>query len=748
MANNLALTITLAAVAGPAAAVLGNIKGTLQRVALATRDLNQRQHELRRTIGQFTAANLPDNAARLTAQYRRQAEMIDRLKRSQEALGRTEARIGAERAKRSELRGQMMGMAAAGFMLAQPLRVGIEFEASMSKVQALTRLDKDSEAMKALTAQARQLGAETAFTASEAAQAQGFLAMAGFKTDQILKSMPAMLNLARAGGVDLQRTADIASNIQTAYGLDASQMTRIADTLTMAFTTANVDLEMLSQTMKYVGPVAKGAGMSLEEAASMAGMLGNAGIQADMAGTALRGMLSKISGTGAKKLQALGVSTKDAAGNLRPLPVILKDLQAATANMGTADRTKALFDIFDQRAAPAVMALLDNVKDIQPYIETVRNSGGTAAKTAAIMADNMQGDFITLKSAWEDLSISLTETQNGPLRGLVQEVTGFVRGLSAWIKENSVLVGQIAKWSAMLLGLRAGFLIFNYGFSLIASGGLKIIAIFQRVRAALLIFQAAGIKAALLSLISPVGLVIAAVAAVAAAAWLIYKYWTPIKGFFSSLWNSIVAFFSGVWTRITTAFSGGIGSISALILNWSPLGLFYQAFAAVMNWFGLELPATFTGFGAQIIQGIGAGIDSAKEWLLEKIKAVADLLPDSVRSVLGIASPSRVFMELGGFSMQGLAAGLQAAASVPMDAVRNVAASVAAAGSLALAGSAAPAMAAPAADAGTGAASIVINVYAAPGMDEKALAELVARKLGDARRVETSNRRASLTDAD
>ena len=759
MATSLALSIKIGAAIGGALAALGGLKKTMDRCAQATRTLTREHRELGQKIQQAIANHAPASyVAHLTRQYDRQARSIEELKLKTRELGRVQNIVAAQEAKRGAMRTSIMETAGIAYLAAKPLRVGIEFEASMSKVQALTRLDKNSPEMKALTEQARKLGAETSFTASEAAQAQGFLAMAGFKPEQILASMPSMLDLAKAGGIDLQRTADIASNIQTAYKLDASQMTRIADTLTMAFTSSNVDLEMLSQTMKYVGPVAKAAGMSLEEAASMSGMLGNAGIQADMAGTALRGMLSKISGTGAKKLQALGVSTKDAAGNMRSLPEILKDLQEKTAKMGSADRVKTLFSIFDQRAAPAVMALLDNVKDIQPYIDTVTNSAGAAAKTHQIMADNMQGDLKTLVSAWEDVSISLTNTQNGPLRGIIMDAANLLRAFGKWIERNQELVGWILKIITAMLALKIAFLAVGYSISLIITPFVKLYGFVLRfippsmllsiskglssvagiLRGALVTgLQIAGRAILFIGralLMNPIGL---AVTAIALAAYAVYTYWEPIK-----------AFFAGLWVEIKNAFSGGIGGIAALILNWSPLGLFYSAFAAVMNWFGFEMPAKFTEFGLNIIQGIGKGIDSAKEWLMEKIKSIADMLPDSVRSVLGIASPSTVFAEMGAYSMQGLAEGLQNFARAPLAAAQNIATALVAAGSIGLAASPVAA-AAPASATGDGmAATITINVYAAPGMDEKALADLVARKLGDAQRATDASRRGRLADAD
>jgi TP901 family phage tail tape measure protein len=737
MPNNLALTITMAAAAGGAAAVFGNIKTTIQRITVATSALKERQRELGREMKANANAH-PIALERINAQYERQGRLIERLNQQTKALNSTQARMAAEQQKRGELRGKIMGMAAMGFVAAQPIRTGIEFSKSMSKVQALTRLDKDSEEMKALRAQARELGATTSFTASEAAQGQAFLAMAGFRPDQILKSMPAMLDLAKAGGIDLQRTADIASNIQTAMGLTAEDMPRIADTLTMAFTTSNVDMDMLSESMKYVAPVAKAANMSLAETAAITGMLGNAGIQGSMAGTTLKNTLNNLaspSSKAAKALKNLGVKTKDARGNLRSLPDILGDVAKATEKMGTADKLALASTIFGIRASTGNLALIENADKIKPYIDMVKDSEGTAARTAKTMTDNLGGDLVGLKSIIEELGLSLFDTAEGPLRELSQSTVETLRGVSEWTKENQELVAGIVKFLAVLFALKAGFLIAGYGISLLTSGVLKFIAVFQRAKAAILIFKALGMKAAFFSLVSPVGLVVAAIVALAAAAYLIYKNWEPIKAFFGGIWDSIAEFASS-----------GIGNITATILNWSPLGLFYKALAGVLSLFGVELPEKFTEFGSQMLNGLIKGMESVP--ILGSAIKIASGTIDAVKNTLGISSPSKVFAEMGGFTMQGLSDGLRASAGLPLAALKSIAGTLAAAGSITMAGGMTPALAAPMGGSAGGATYITLHVHPSAGMDEKALADLVVRKIAEANRTAEASRRSRLSDTD
>ena len=223
--------------------------------------------------------------------------------------------------------------------MAGAVKTGANFDAAMARVGAVS--GASGEDLLALREQAKALGKSTVWSSSQAAEGQQFLAMAGFSKDQILKSMPGMLDLASAGGIDLGSAADIGSNILTGMGLDASEMGRVGDVLTNTFTKSNTNLSMLGETMKFAAPVAKSLGVSLEEAAAMAGKLGDAGIQGSMAGTTLRAVMLRLSAPstqGAQALDALGVKTTDAAGNMRKIPEILADLNKAMAKMPEAQR--------------------------------------------------------------------------------------------------------------------------------------------------------------------------------------------------------------------------------------------------------------------------------------------------------------------------------------------------------------------------------------------------------------------------
>lgn len=343
----------------------------------------------------------------------------------------------------------------------------------MSRVQALTRTDKNSDELKRLRTQSRDLGASTSFTANDMAQGQGFLAMAGYTPDKIEKAMPHMLDLAKAAGMDTQlaQVSDIASNIQSAYKIPADQMQRMADALTFTFTTSNTDLQMLGETMKYVGPAAQAAGQDFETMSAMVGMLGNVGIQGSQAGTSLRMALLRLASQPKKAAAALAdlkVPVADSTGKMKEMPQLLAEISAAFEKKGiggggNVKKMSCIKDIFGVEASSAMMELLDKPASLDPsqrieaYAEQVKGALGTADKVAKTMADNMKGDLQNLDSAWEELGIEMFESVDSPLRSITQRITGVLQSIGAWMKANPQLTATLVK-IAMAIGAFAAAL--------------------------------------------------------------------------------------------------------------------------------------------------------------------------------------------------------------------------------------------------------------------------------------------------
>ncbi|NRO98132.1 phage tail tape measure protein [Paraburkholderia sp. NMBU_R16] len=777
------------AVGPPARSMVKQFESSKRVAAGLTAEHERQSARVQRLREQLSAAgistrNLAEHQRNLSAQartatrtLREQEDVLTRVSRQQQKLHAARAQLNSAK----QTAGSVAAASAAGgaigggilFGAKRLLSSGYEFDAAMSRVQALARIEKESAELSALRLQARKLGATTSFTAGEAASGQGFLAMAGFTPDQILQAMPGVLSMAKAGDTDLARTADISSNILTGFGLKADEMNRIADVLTMTFTTSNTTLEMLGGTMKYVGPVARAAGMSLEQAAATAGLLGNAGIQATQAGTTLRSMLLRLSAptSGASAaLKELGVRALDARGNVRDIPSILRDVAKATEKLGSGTRLDYLKQIFGEEPAAGMSELIaqQGAQGIEKYVSILRNASGTAQGVASVMADNLKGDLLTTQSAFADLGVSISDAVNPALRAFMQSVTGYLGRASRWVQENPRLArtlgtitlalgGILAALSALALMLATmigPLALLRFGLTTLGIQGGILTRALTFGTAAWRMFSAAALVAGRALLANPIGI---AVAALAAAAFLIYRHWAPIKAFFSDLWQAVQA-----------AFNGGIANIASLLTKWSPLTALWQALVTAVASLGAQLPAKFVTLGenlvAGLVKGLTAGLGAVKT-------AITNLATSSIswfKAKLGIHSPSRVFGELGGFISRGAANGIEDQQTRVARASLGLATAAAAAFGLpAIAtgaqltktaavplvrpsvpiGTRQPLASAPAAaKAAAAPSSVTVNVYPPPGVDAAEIARMVRAELERAERAKQSRIASRLTD--
>lgn len=357
---------------------------------------------------------------------------------------------------------KVMGAMGAGYVANSFLAEGEQFDVIMSRVQALARLDKGSETLKALRDQSKHLGATTWASPTQVAEGQAFYAMAGFTPDKIMNAMPATLDLARAGQLEIGRAADIGSNILSAFKLPADEMGRVADSLVATFTRTNTDMEMLGQTMKYVAPVAQGLGMSLEESLAMTGLLGNIGIQGDQAGTSLRKIEQRLSAppsAAAKALKELGIKAKDDKGNLRNVASIFQELFEATKKMGSADKMKYLTAISGLEASAAMTEFTssDFYKNYATLLKDIEkaHTSNEAKNVAKTMADNLAGDKEELKSAYDDWRIAIYEVNDLGMRDLTQNLTKLMTLVSNFTKSNPELISNLSKITGSAIALTA-----------------------------------------------------------------------------------------------------------------------------------------------------------------------------------------------------------------------------------------------------------------------------------------------------
>ncbi|WP_252388162.1 phage tail tape measure protein, partial [Escherichia coli] len=498
-----------------------------------------------------------------------------------------------------------------------------------SRVQALTRIDKNSPQFKALREQALKLGSETQFTASDAASGQSFLAMAGFTPQAIQAALPGVLNMALAGGVELGETADIGSNILTQFNLTADQMDRVGDTLTAAFTRTNTDLRALGETMKYTGPVAAKLGISLEEAAAMAGMLANNGLRGSDAGTAMRASLSRLASppkAAADALKELGVSVADARGKMRPMEDVLLDLYKATQKYGQVDQVSFFKDIAGEEAFVGLQTLVAAAGsgELQKLTRELQGARGEADRVAKVMADNLDGDLKNLDSAWEGLRIRISDLVDGPLRSVTQWLTRVLEKITSLAQAHPVLTRQLLIAGGALLamtatvgslslaiGVLAGPLAkLRLGFSLL-TGSMNAVRLLPALWG-MVTGSVSLLGGAIGALFSPVGLI---VAALAGAAVLIWKYWDPIRAFFAGV-------FSGIMERLT------------------PLRETFERFGPVFDAIGSGISQVFNWFKSLL-----SPMESSKE-TLDKCTSAGEIFGNVLGGALQLVlTPAKMLLD-------------------------------------------------------------------------------------------------------
>ena len=271
----------------------------------------------------------------------------------------------------------------------------------------------------------RQVGVETKYTAPQVASAGKFLAMAGFNVDQIKHAIRPISDIALVGDTDLGETADVVTNIMTAYEIPAKQMDNTADILTMTFTKTNTTLLELAESFKYAGTVAHQSGLDFETASAALGVLGNAGLKGSHAGTTLRMMLLNMMNPTKKGQEAwdiLGISPKDKNGNLRNLTDILSDLHKKQQSMSSGDFTTLINKMFRVTAAPGALALINNVEDVQKTAELNRHSMNLASDLADEKKNTIQGLWYQMTSAFTETGMQGFEQMQGVIRDFLQRM--------------------------------------------------------------------------------------------------------------------------------------------------------------------------------------------------------------------------------------------------------------------------------------------------------------------------------------
>jgi TP901 family phage tail tape measure protein len=525
------------------------------------------------------------------------------------------------------------------------VKVGADFEEAMSKVAAVSGATGDE--LNQLTEMARELGASTVFSATEAAEGMTFLAMAGYDANQIMSSMPGLLDLAAAGQLDLARAADITTNIMSGFNMEADQTQSVADMLAAAAASANTSVEQMGNAMSYVAPVAAGAGLSIEETAAAIGILSNAGIQGERAGTALRGIIASLqnpTGQTAKALEELGLSADDVNPSMHSLTDILKTLEDAGMDSSQA------MQLVGVEAGPALIAMLsEGSKGLDEYTKHLQASEGAASEMAATMTDNVKGDFKEFASALEELGIQIYETLQPALREIIQAVTEMVQ----WLQNLSpqakmfivIIAGLVAAIGPLLIIL--GLMAAGLGSIITVTG--QLIGVFSKLLTGVKV-----IGAAIAGLSGPVLIAIGVITALIAIGVALWQNWDTIKekagvifknvknaivnafqvakDFIVNTWNNIKQFFSNTWNGIKNNATNIFNNIKNAISN--AFNAVKKSISKVWNSIKSFLSDLWNGIkdtASSVFNGVKDGIVDAFNGVKDKVTGIWDSIWGTIK---------------------------------------------------------------------------------------------------------------------
>ena len=376
---------------------------------------------------------------------------------------------------------------ATGLLGGLAVRTTAEFDSSMSKVSAVSgATGKDFDALRD---KAREMGSKTKFSASEAAEAMNYMAMAGWKTKDMLSGIEGIMNLAAASGEDLATTSDIVTDALTAFGLSAKDSGHFADVLAAASSNANTNVSMMGETFKYAAPIAGALGYSVEDTAEAIGLMANAGIKSSQAGTSLRNIMTKLSHDFTISGKAIGdvtIATTNADGSMRSLNDILADSRKAFSGLTESEQAAAAESLVGRNAMSGFLALMNaSPKDIQKLENALNNADGTAEKMAETMQDNLGGQVTILKSQMQELAISVGDTLVPMAKKAVkaaQNLTDWFNNLSAGGKDAAVKIGLLA-------GAAGPMLLVMGGTAKVFSGSVKAIASAKGALAAMTVVE-------------------------------------------------------------------------------------------------------------------------------------------------------------------------------------------------------------------------------------------------------------------
>ena len=719
MASGFSLGITIGASVGGAVAGIKSVKSSLDVLDKTVKGLAARQSLLGETL-QNPLRMSRKRVGELRREYDQLGQTIAKINRKRSLVADLQQQKQAHYDRRRAIKDEFWGAAGAVAGVAFPVKLAVEFESAMADVKKVVDFDTPKQ-FKEMEQDILRLTRTIPMAGTELAKITASGGQLGVARKDLPKFTETIAKMSVAFDMAADQAGDSMAKLANVYQIPIDQIGKLGDAVNHLSNSSPAKAGDIINTLGRVGGVAKQFGLTEIQTTSLSNAFISLGKTPEIAGTAINGMLTKLMTAdkqGAKFQQALknmGMESKDLKKAIKENgEQALMDFLKQVGKLPKENQMGALVDLFGLEYADDVAVLVSGLETYKKSINELKKTSkdgkpafiGSMDKEFAARSATTANNWQIFKNSLTEIGITAGSVLLPALNQLMTTIRPIINSFADWASKNPEVVSALVHLAAGFAALKVGGLMFRFvgnelsglmvsfrlakallGVDWLATvirfkSGIGALArIFGVVKTAATLLGSGLMSLGRFLLMSPIGI---ALALLGVAAYMLYKNWDGVVGGAKALWqdlsnfisgvvNSIASFFGTCWERIKAFFNSGIGNISAQIINWSPLGLFYQSFASVMSWFGVQLPSSFTQFGANIIQGLWNGlkskIESVKTWFAQQ----AASLKQTFAGVMGIHSPSRVFRRFGGWMMEGLQIGLDKGASRPIASVANTA---------------------------------------------------------------------------
>lgn len=719
MASGFSLGITIGASVGGAVAGIKSVKSSLDVLDKTVKGLAARQSLLGETL-QNPLRMSRKRVGELRREYDQLGQTIAKINRKRSLVADLQQQKQAHYDRRRAIKDEFWGAAGAVAGVAFPVKLAVEFESAMADVKKVVDFDTPKQ-FKEMEQDILRLTRTIPMAGTELAKITASGGQLGVARKDLPKFTETIAKMSVAFDMAADQAGDSMAKLANVYQIPIDQIGKLGDAVNHLSNSSPAKAGDIINTLGRVGGVAKQFGLTEIQTTSLSNAFISLGKTPEIAGTAINGMLTKLMTAdkqGAKFQQALknmGMESKDLKKAIKENgEQALMDFLKQVGKLPKENQMGALVDLFGLEYADDVAVLVSGLETYKKSIDELKKTSkdgkpafiGSMDKEFAARSATTANNWQIFKNSLTEIGITAGSVLLPALNQLMTTIRPIINSFADWASKNPEVVSALVHLAAGFAALKVGGLMFRFvgnelsGFMVsfrlakallgvdwlatvirFKSGIGALARIFGVVKTAATLLGTGLMSLGRFLLMSPIGI---ALALLGVAAYMLYKNWDGVVGGAKALWqdlsnfisgvvNSIASFFGTCWERIKTFFNSGIGNISAQIISWSPLGLFYQSFASVMSWFGVQLPSSFTQFGTNIIQGLWNGLKSkfeaVKAWFAEK----AASLKQTFAGVMGIHSPSRVFRRFGGWMMEGLQIGLDKGAASPVASVANTA---------------------------------------------------------------------------